>query len=191
VSGAADLVGGVTSTATGYLAVVARARRVGILSDTHGRLDPGVLAWLEGCDVIAHAGDVGAAAVLDALAATGAEVRAVRGNNDVSAKWPPPHERLHALPTEDRIALPGGELVVVHGDQVLPATRRHERLRQQYPDARAIVYGHSHRVVVDREARPWVVNPGAAGRSRTYGGASACVLVASERVWRVTARRFG
>jgi putative phosphoesterase len=170
--------------------MVTRARRVGILSDTHGRLDPGVLAWLEGCDLIVHAGDVGAAAVLDALAATGAEVRAVRGNNDVPAKWPPPHERLHALPTEDRIALPGGELVVVHGDHVLPATRRHERLRQRYPDARLIVYGHSHRLVIDREARPWVVNPGAAGTSRTYGGASACLLIAAERAWRVMARRF-
>lgn len=169
----------------------ARWQRVGILSDTHGRLDAGVLAWLEGCDVIVHAGDVGAAAMLDALAATGAEVRAVRGNNDVPAKWPPPHERLHALPVEDRIALPGGELVVVHGDQVLPASRRHERLRQHYPDARAIVYGHSHRLVIDRETHPWVVNPGAAGRARTYGGASACILVAGERGWRVVARRFG
>lgn len=171
--------------------MVTRARRVGILSDTHGRLDPGVLAWLDGCDVIVHAGDVGAAAVLDALAATGAEVRAVRGNNDVPGKWPPPRERLHGLPHEDRIALPGGELVVVHGDEVLPATRRHERLRQRYPEARAIAYGHSHRLIVDRQERPWVINPGAAGRARTFGGASACVLLASERGWRVTARRFG
>ena len=165
--------------------------RVGILSDTHGRLDPGVLAWLAGCDVIVHAGDVGAAAVLEALAATGAEVRAVRGNNDVPAKWPAPHEPLHALPLEDHLALPGGELVVVHGHRALPAPQRHERLRQQYPGARMIVYGHSHRLAIDQSAQPWVVNPGAAGRSRTYGGASACLLVASPRAWRVTSQRFG
>jgi uncharacterized protein len=165
--------------------------RVGILSDTHGRLDPGVLAWLAGCDVIVHAGDVGAASVLDALAATGAEVRAVRGNNDVPGKWPPPHEPLAALPTEQRVALPGGELVVVHGDRMLPASRRHERLRAAYPDARMIVYGHSHHLVIDQESRPWVVNPGAAGRSRTYGGASACMLMAGSRTWRVTSQRFG
>jgi putative phosphoesterase len=167
-----------------------RTCRVGILSDTHGRLDPGVLAWLRGCDVIVHAGDVGAAAVLAALAATGAEVRAVRGNNDVPSKWPAPHEPLHALPYEQRVALPGGELVVVHGDRVLPAAERHERLRSAYPEARAVVYGHSHRLVIDRLARPWVVNPGAAGQARTFGGASACVLVAGERAWRVTEKRF-
>lgn len=168
-----------------------RTCRVGILSDTHGRLDPHVLAWLRGCDVIVHAGDVGAAAVLEALAATGAEVKAVRGNNDVPSKWPVPHEPLHALPHEHRIALPGGELVVVHGDRVLPAPQRHERLRSAYPEARMIVYGHSHRLVIDDGARPWVVNPGAAGRSRTYGGPSACVLTAGEKAWRVRERRFG
>lgn len=166
------------------------SRRVGILSDTHGQLDPRVLAWLQGCDVIVHAGDVGAAAVLEALLATGAELRAVRGNNDVPGKWPPPHVRLHALPIEQRLELPGGELVVVHGDDVLPASRRHERLRERYPEARMVVYGHSHRLVIDRDARPWIVNPGAAGKARTYGGASACVLVASARRWTVRSRRF-
>jgi len=165
--------------------------RVGLLSDTHGQLDAAVLAWLRGCDVIVHAGDVGAAAVLEALAATGAEVRAVRGNNDVPSKWPPPHAPLHALPLEQHVVLPGGELWVVHGDRVLPAPRRHERLRQAYPRARMIVYGHSHRLVIDRDAHPWVVNPGAAGRARTYGGASACVLLAGATQWRVTGRRFG
>src|SRR5690606_38493775 len=114
---------------------------------------------------------------------TAEELRAVRGNNDVPGKWPPPHVRLHALPIEQRLELPGGELVVVHGDDVLPASRRHERLRERYPEARMVVYGHSHRLVIDRDARPWIVNPGAAGKARTYGGASACVLVASARRW--------
>lgn len=165
--------------------------RVGLVSDTHGQLDPRVLAWLQGCDVIVHAGDVGAASVLEALLGTGAQLRAVRGNNDVPSKWPPPHEPLHALPAEQRLALPGGELVVVHGDDVRPASRRHERLRLRYPEARMVVYGHSHRLAIDQDAPPWIVNPGAAGRSRTYGGASACVLVAGARRWTVGVRRCG
>lgn len=165
-------------------------RRIGILSDTHGHLDPRVLEWLGGCDVLVHAGDVGSGAVLDALTSTGAQVVAVRGNNDVPAKWPRPHRALHALPDEERLALPGGLLVVVHGHRVLPASRRHERLRERHADARMVVYGHSHHLVMDRETRPWVVNPGAAGRARTFGGPSACILRASDRRWTLRSRRF-
>lgn len=42
--------------------------RVGVVSDTHGRLDPRVPAALEGVERILHAGDVGPGPVLDELA---------------------------------------------------------------------------------------------------------------------------
>ncbi len=166
------------------------AHRIGILSDTHGRLDPRILEWLAECAVIVHAGDVGSSSVLEALASTGARVVAVRGNNDVASKWPPPRAPLHALADEQRLDLPGGALIVVHGHRVLPASRRHERLRERYPDVRAVVFGHSHRLVIDRSARPWVLNPGAAGRARTFGGPSAFILRASTSRWTIRSRRF-
>ncbi|HWG72388.1 MAG TPA: metallophosphoesterase family protein [Steroidobacteraceae bacterium] len=55
--------------------------RVGLVSDTHGLLRPGVRAFLAGCDYIVHGGDVGAAGILEQLAAM-APLIAVKGNND-------------------------------------------------------------------------------------------------------------
>jgi putative phosphoesterase len=167
-----------------------RAMRVLIVSDTHGHIDERIAALARDCDVIVHAGDVGNAAVLDALRESGSKVVAIRGNNDVASKWPRGERReLDALEDEARIDLPGGTLIAVHGDRYTPATR-HARLRRDYPDARAVVYGHSHRLIVDDAAPPWVLNPGAAGRARTYGGPSCLLLDASANRWRVEPRRF-
>ena len=164
--------------------------RVLIVSDTHGQLDECIAALARNCDVVVHAGDVGNAAVLKALRAGGAEVFAIRGNNDVASKWPRnEHAVLDALEDEARVELPGGTLIAVHGDRYTPATR-HARLRRDYADARAVVYGHSHRLVIDDRASPWILNPGAAGRARTYGGPSCLLLDARAKVWRVESQRF-
>jgi uncharacterized protein len=164
--------------------------RVLILSDTHGQVDARIAALARDCDVVVHAGDVGNAAILDTLRSSGANVVAIRGNNDVASKWPRgEHRELDTLEDEARIELPGGTLVAVHGDRYAPA-KRHARLRSAYPDARAIVYGHSHRLVVDDAMTPWILNPGAAGRARTYGGPSCLVLEAGSKRWRVEAHRF-
>lgn len=160
--------------------------RVLIVADTHGWVDARIIAFARDCDAVVHAGDVGAEAVLDAL---GGAVTAVRGNNDVPAKWPAAQQaRLAALPAEAVLELPGGRLVVVHGDR-WPARGRHAALRQAYPAARAVVYGHSHRLVVDTDALPWVLNPGAAGRARTHGGPSCLLLQATPQAWSVLPQR--
>ncbi len=44
-----------------------RGAVVGVISDTHGLLRPEAVAALAGVDVIVHAGDIGSAAVLEAL----------------------------------------------------------------------------------------------------------------------------
>lgn len=162
--------------------------RVLLLSDTHGHLAPGIAALARESDAVVHAGDIGSAGVLAAL---GPALTAVRGNNDTpsrcaQADW----AALAPLPEEARLELPGGTLVVVHGHTVLPAAERHARLRRRYPEARAIVYGHSHRLVSDCAARPWVLNPGAAGRARTHGGPSCLVLTAQTRAWTLETHRY-
>ena len=167
-----------------------RKLRVLLLADTHGILDTRIGTFARECDVVVHAGDVGNASVLDALSAGGARVIAVRGNNDVPSKWPRDDRRaLDGLEETARIELPGGVLIATHGDHYTPSTR-HARLRAAFPDARAIVYGHSHRIVVDDTASPWILNPGAAGRARTYGGPSCLVLEASLRGWHIETLRF-
>lgn len=164
---------------------------VAILADTHGWLDDRVLAEALACDHVVHAGDVGGASVLAALGGAHAGIVAVRGNNDTPGKWrAEDHARLTELPLVARLDLPGGPLVVVHGHRAGPASGRHGRLRRDYPEARLVVYGHSHRWVIDRDADPWVVNPGAAGRTRTFGGPSYVRLVASRLTWDVELRRF-
>lgn len=163
---------------------------VAILSDTHGVLDARVAERVARCDYAVHAGDIGAASVLEALRPR-LGVVAVTGNNDVPSKWGKEQRTLLAvLPEEARLALPGGELVAVHGHRAGAMAVRHVRLRRAYPDARAVVYGHSHRLSVDVDADPWVLNPGAAGRSRTYGGPSCLILRAGVRSWRVEVVRF-
>lgn len=166
--------------------------RVAIVSDTHGHLDPRIAEQVAACDIAVHGGDIGRAAVLDALAPRTGSVIAVRGNNDMPDKWPPGEgAALAALPWEGELDLPGGRLVVVHGHQhsgSLPA--RHAWLRSRYPGARLIVYGHSHRRILDLSGTPWVVNPGAAGRTRTYGGPSCIILHARQNEWSLEELRF-
>jgi putative phosphoesterase len=151
-----------------------------LISDTHGQLHPQILALAEKVGMIIHAGDVGHPDVLSQLAGTGRRVVAVRGNNDTPAKWPVASgNRLVHLEFAVELPLAGGIVMVEHGDRINPANRRHELLRTRYPQARLVLYGHSHRQVIDKAGRPWVVNPGAAGRSRTFGG-SGCVLLSIE-----------
>lgn len=164
--------------------------RIALLSDTHGAVDARVQEVVAGCDLVVHGGDIGRASILAELQPRLGRVLAVFGNNDVARKWPEEDRRLLVhLPEWIEQGLPGGKLVVIHGHQ-LPARDRHRLLRARFPDVRAIVYGHSHRLVEDLQALPWVLNPGAAGRARTHGGPSCMVLVATPGDWHVETYRF-
>lgn len=164
--------------------------RVAIVSDTHGFLDPRIADQVSDCELAVHAGDVGGADVLLALQPR-EQLVAIKGNNDSPEKWAAGEvHMLETLPSEAVVDLPGGRLVVVHGDDAGSVAERHELLRERYPEARAIVYGHSHRMVVDDEREPWVLNPGAAGRTRTYGGPSCLLLEASDEDWQIESVRL-
>ena len=162
-----------------------------IISDTHGFLDPRVAEAVTGHDCVVHAGDVGGAGVLEALRPSLDLVCAVRGNNDVAAKWPREDRSLLAsLPDTALLSLPGGLLAVVHGDRAGRPSNRHQKLRSKFAHARAVVFGHSHHRCVDTDARPWILNPGAAGKARAYGGPGMLTLSASEKRWTVRTRTF-
>lgn len=161
-----------------------KARRIGLVSDSHGPIDPRIVSALHGCELVVHAGDIGGPDVLAALDAP--VVAAIYGNNDTPQRWGGVDV---GLPESLCIDVRGGTLLAIHGHQIPRASERHARLRARYPDARVIVYGHSHRRCVDDSTLPWVINPGACGRARTFGGASAVILqwrggqwIASEQV---------
>ena len=165
--------------------------RIGIVSDTHGHLDPRIAALIEDCDIAVHAGDIMGDSVLQELRPRSGQVVAVRGNNDIEQVWHhDEHEALAEIEHEASIELPGGSIAVVHGHQYGGDHPCHTQLRQRFPEARVIVYGHSHKMVCDLEAGPWVINPGAAGRIRTRGGPSCLLLETSHDEWQVSEKRF-
>jgi len=160
---------------------------VAILSDTHGFLDPRIAERVSECDYAVHAGDIGGADVLFALQPR-LQVLAVRGNNDTAERWGDSESRLlDNLPHQASLELPGGRLVVVHGDDGRSLQDRHRHLRRCHGDARVVVYGHSHRLTMDTRVQPWLVNPGAAGRVRTHGGPSCVLLRCQGERWELEA----
>ena len=171
-------------------------RTIGILSDTHSILDDNVAEVVRQCDMILHAGDIGGAGVLRELSAHCGQVRAVLGNNDVQGKWAAEdHAVLTGLEEVIYLDVPGGRIAMEHGHRIWDTRHYHQRLRKRHPDARLIVYGHTHVQTVDTRQRPWVVNPGAAGRERTKQGPSCLVLKIVPREesqvdWSIRAYRF-
>lgn len=134
----------------------ATVKRVGLISDTHGKLRAQVFSIFDGVDVIIHAGDIGDPAILDELA-TIAPVFAVHGNTDDS-------EIRDIAPESVATELGGRLIVAVHGHRFGSPTPRN--LRDAFPACDVIVYGHTHKPLVDNSAAPIVVNPGAAGAAR-------------------------
>jgi uncharacterized protein len=130
--------------------------KIGLISDTHGRLRPEVFQRLAGVELILHAGDVGPVDILVELEAI-APVHAVIGNTDMLSLKPRAHDELS-------LELEGYRVVVVHGHLFGSPTPR--LLHASYPAADIIVYGHTHRQRVDWIGECLVVNPGAAGPAR-------------------------
>lgn len=155
-----------------------------LVSDTHGHVDERITDLASACDFALHLGDIGSAAVLEQLQPKSRRVFAVTGNNDTPAKWDAEDvDVLQRLPRQLTLKLPCGDLVAEHGDQIRNASRYHELLRKKHPFARVIAFGHTHRRVIDTSETPWVVNPGASGRNRTYGGPSCLILRQQNGNW--------
>lgn len=127
------------------------------MADTHGLMRPEVLALFAGVDHILHGGDVGRWDILGDLQAI-APVTAVYGNSD-------DHELRARLSQVARLRLEGFDIVVTHGDQFGSPTPA--RLHEAFPDAEIIVFGHTHRPLLELLDRTvTVMNPGAAGPAR-------------------------
>jgi hypothetical protein len=127
---------------------------LGILSDTHGFLDPRVEKIFAGVDHILHAGDIGPDLIIAQLEAI-APVTAVLGNNDAS-----PCFRL-----TESVKLGDRNFLVHH--IVMPRELSDEletRIARERPDA--VIFGHSHRQFAQTIDSVLFVNPGYAGKPR-------------------------
>ncbi len=130
--------------------------RIAIVSDTHlprGRraLPPACVDRLRAADLIVHAGDLVALSVLRELEALGPPVRAVHGNVDAA-------DVRAVLPETRVVEAAGARIAVVH--DAGPRAGRLARLRARFPDADAVVFGHSHIPLHEAAEGFQIFNPG-------------------------------
>ena len=131
--------------------------RLGIISDTHGMLRPEVFEVFAGVDLILHAGDIGPAELLTELE-TIAPVRAVWGNTDG-------FDIRGRVPELIETRIEGTDFLIIHGHQVGVPTPA--KLHAAYPSAEVIIYGHTHRPLLETvDVVVKVMNPGGAGERR-------------------------
>jgi putative phosphoesterase len=142
---------------------------IGLIADTHGLLRPEVHQALAGVELILHAGDVGGDDVLDELALI-APVLAVYGNTDF-----PGDPRLEREVVRD---VGGVRIHVSHGHEFGSPTP--QKLLTRYA-ADVIVYGHTHRALLQTVGATLVINPGAAGPARFHLKPSVALLTLPER----------
>ncbi len=130
--------------------------RLAVISDTHlprgGRALPqACLEQLAAADAILHAGDLIERSVLADLERIGPPVHAVRGNVDSA-------ELQARLPLTRIIDVDGARIAMVHDGG--PAQGRLERLRRRFPEADAVVFGHSHQPLHEERGGFAIFNPG-------------------------------
>lgn len=142
--------------------------KLGLLSDTHGWLDPALLTWFEGVERILHAGDVGNEAVLEALRPIAPTI-AVRGNVD-GGGW------ARELPLETVVEVGGVRIALLHiaGNPTRPQRSATDLIARTQPDI--LLVGHSHIPVVERRGGVLWINPGAAGRQGFHEARTAMLL---------------
>ncbi|GAA0974023.1 YfcE family phosphodiesterase [Acrocarpospora macrocephala] len=127
--------------------------KVVVLSDTHAprfwkTCPPRVAEHLRGADAIRHAGDLCVGRVLDELAAY-APVHAVKGNND--------GPDVHAPQTLE-LTLGGLRVTMIHDSG--QAKGRLARMRARFPEAKLVIFGHSHIPIDQSTDQLRILNPG-------------------------------
>lgn len=135
--------------------------RIGVVSDTHGLVRPGLLEALSGVEMIIHAGDVGGRRVLEVLRAQ-APVVAVRGNMD-GGPWARGLREVEVVETDRSL------LYVIHDADEID-------LDPAAAGFRAVISGHTHRPSLCRRKGVLFLNPGSAGPRRFRLPISAAIL---------------
>ena len=129
-----------------------------VISDTHlprgGReLPAACVERLRSADLVLHAGDLVAAEVLADLRALGRPVQGVHGNVDDD-------EVRRLLPSARMVTVAGARIAMIHDAGA--AAGRLARLQRRFPDADAVIFGHSHIPLHERDPATGfqIFNPG-------------------------------
>ena len=135
---------------------------MGVISDTHGLLQPAAIEAFKGSDLIIHAGDVGKPDILEDLQAI-APVEAVRGNMDLDG-W------AHRLPKTKLIEVGSVLLYVVHDVCKID-------IKPAKAGISAIIHGHTHKPSsIEDHNGVLFLNPGSATHPRFNSPASVVLL---------------
>jgi uncharacterized protein len=129
---------------------------VAVISDTHmaggrRRLPERCVELIRTSDLLVHAGDIMSVEALVEFEAIGTPLRAITGNMD---GW----ELRDRLPHELELELEGSRIATVH--DAGPAAGRLARMRRRFPDADAVVFGHSHIPLHEQDGDFQIFNPG-------------------------------
>tara|TARA_B100000315_G_scaffold86019_1_gene78854 strand:- start:297 stop:770 length:474 start_codon:yes stop_codon:yes gene_type:complete len=131
---------------------------VGVVSDTHGYLNPRVPELLRGVDHILHAGDIGGNGIIEELDRI-APVTAVRGNVDRDGP-----SSLYPLNATE--VFEGRTVFLTHQVKVPKSLDDPAMGSDQMGGFDVVVFGHSHIALQERRGRTLFFNPGAAGKRR-------------------------
>ena len=146
--------------------------KIGVISDTHGFLDPKVPEIFAGVSHILHAGDIGGDSIIVELEAI-APVTAVLGNTDGS-----PTFRITEV-----VAL-GQRKFFVHHIVNPHALKENLQLQvaRERPDA--VVFGHTHKIFCETIGGVLYLNPGYAGKPKFGAERSVAILHCDEMEFR-------
>lgn len=138
--------------------------KIGVISDTHGWLDPRVEKIFAGVDHILHAGDIGYASIILELQFI-APVTAVLGNTDSDLGY-----RLTEV-----VELAQKKFLVHHivSPRALSETVA-LRIGREHPHA--VVFGHTHQKFAETVNGVLFFNPGYAGKPKPGAERSVAIL---------------
>ncbi|HSC21933.1 MAG TPA: metallophosphoesterase family protein [Solirubrobacterales bacterium] len=127
-----------------------------VVSDTHmpkgkRRLPDECVEKIRAAEAVIHAGDFSEVSVLSELEALCPVVFGVYGNVDEPALW-------QRLPETRTVEVGGRTVAVVH--DAGPKGGRLNRLRARFPEADAVIFGHSHLPLHEAEGGFQIFNPG-------------------------------
>jgi uncharacterized protein len=129
---------------------------IAVVSDTHmpkgkRRLPDECVEMIGAAEAVIHAGDFSEASVLHELEALCPVVLGVYGN--VDEPW-----LRDRLPETLEVEVGGRTVAVIHDSG--PKQGRLGRMRTRFPDADAVIFGHSHLPLHEREGGFQIFNPG-------------------------------
>ncbi len=133
--------------------------KIGVISDNHGTMNPGVYEVFADVELILHAGDIGSEDIITSLQSI-APVQAVYGNIDT-------FPLVSRYPETLSLEISGVTICVMHEFTGLTDPKLLAEIKKfGGRDLDILIYGHSHQAKLERVGQTYLFNPGSAGRKR-------------------------